>query len=81
VVICLAVLAPARPLLFAGVDESVAAARGVPVRLPGFVFLVLVAGVTAEATQVVGALLVLGLLAAPAVVVTGTGVLHRLHQL
>jgi zinc/manganese transport system permease protein len=66
VAICLAVLALARPLLFASVDESVAAARGVPVRLLGFVFLVLVAGVTAEATQVVGALLILGLLAAPA---------------
>jgi zinc/manganese transport system permease protein len=66
VAICLAVLALARPLLFASVDESVAAARGVPVRLLGFFFLVLVAGVTAEATQVVGALLILGLLAAPA---------------
>jgi zinc/manganese transport system permease protein len=66
VAICLAVLALARPLLFASVDESVAAARGVPVRLLGFAFLVLVAGVTAEATQVVGALLILGLLAAPA---------------
>jgi zinc/manganese transport system permease protein len=66
VVICLAVLAMARPLLFASVDESVAAARGVPVRLLGFAFLVLVAGVTAESTQVVGALLILGLLAAPA---------------
>jgi zinc/manganese transport system permease protein len=66
VAIGLAVLALARPLLFASVDESVAAARGVPVRLLGFVFLVLVAGVTAEATQVVGALLILGLLAAPA---------------
>jgi zinc/manganese transport system permease protein len=48
VAICLAVLALARPLLFASVDESVAAARGVPVRLLGFAFLVLVAGVTAE---------------------------------
>jgi zinc/manganese transport system permease protein len=66
IVICLAVLAIARPLLFASVDESVAAARGVPVRLLGFAFLVLVAGVTAESTQVVGALLILGLLAAPA---------------
>jgi zinc/manganese transport system permease protein len=66
VAICLAVLALARPLLFASVDDSVAAARGVPVRLLGFAFLVLVAGVTVEATQVVGALLILGLLAAPA---------------
>jgi zinc/manganese transport system permease protein len=64
--ICLAVLAAARPLLFASLDESVAAARGVPVRLLGAGFLILVAGTAAEATQVVGALLILGLLAAPA---------------
>lgn len=56
----------ARPLLFASLDEDVAAARGLPVRLLGFVFLVLIAVTTAEATQVVGALLILGLLAAPA---------------
>jgi len=56
----------ARPLLFASLDEAVAAAAGVPVRLLGVVFLVLVAATTAEATQAVGALLVLGLVAAPA---------------
>lgn len=61
-----AVLAIARPLLFASLDENVAAARGVPVRLLGYGFLVLVAGTAAESTQVVGALLILGLLAAPA---------------
>jgi zinc/manganese transport system permease protein len=66
VAICAALLAIARPLLFASVDENVAAARGVPVRLLGYAFLVLVAATTAEATQVVGALLILGLLAAPA---------------
>ena len=64
--ICVAVLAIARPLLFASLDEAVAAAAGVPVRLLGVVFLVLVAATTAEATQAVGALLVLGLVAAPA---------------
>ncbi len=64
--ICGAVLAVARPLLFASVDESVAAARGVPVRLLGFVFLALAGACAAESTQAVGALLVLGLLAAPA---------------
>ena len=37
-----------------------------PVRLLGVVFLVLVAATTAEATEAVGALLVLGLVAAPA---------------
>ncbi len=61
-----AMLVIARPLLFASIDEDVAAARGVPVRLLGYGFLILVAGTTAEATQVVGALLILGLLAAPA---------------
>lgn len=56
----------ARPLLFATVDPAVAAARGVPVRLLGFAFLAMVGAVSAEATQVVGSLLLLGLLAAPA---------------
>ncbi|GAA5179382.1 metal ABC transporter permease [Rugosimonospora acidiphila] len=65
-VICAVIVAIARPLLFASLDENVAAARGVPVRLLGFGFLVLVAGTAAESTQVVGALLILGLLAAPA---------------
>jgi zinc/manganese transport system permease protein len=64
--ICAAVLAIARPLLFASVDEAVAAARGVPVRLLGFAFLALVGACAAEATQAVGSLLILGLLAAPA---------------
>jgi zinc/manganese transport system permease protein len=56
----------ARPLLFATLDPAVAAARGVPVRLLGFVFLAVVGACAAEATQAVGALLLLGLLAAPA---------------
>jgi zinc/manganese transport system permease protein len=55
----------ARPLLFATVDEAVAAARGVPVRLLGLGFLVLVGVCAGEATQAVGSLLLLGLLAAP----------------
>ncbi|MCW2870161.1 metal ABC transporter permease [Actinacidiphila oryziradicis] len=64
--ICVAILAIARPLLFASVDEAVAAARGVPVRILGFGFLALVGACAAEATQAVGSLLILGLLAAPA---------------
>ena len=64
--IILAVLVIARPLLFASLDEAVAAARGVPVRLLGIGFLALVGAAAAEATQAVGALLLLGLLAAPA---------------
>ncbi|MFJ8314130.1 MULTISPECIES: metal ABC transporter permease [unclassified Streptomyces] len=70
--ICLALLALARPLLFASVDEAVAAARRVPVRVLGIAFLALVGATAAEATQVVGSLLLLGLLAAPA------GTAHRL---
>ncbi len=65
-VICVLLLVIARPLLFASLDENVAAARGVPVRLLGFGFLALVGGTAAESSQVVGALLILGLLAAPA---------------
>jgi zinc/manganese transport system permease protein len=65
-------LAIARPLLFASLDGNVAEARGVPVPALGLVFLVLLAIVTAEATQAVGALLLLGLIAAPA------GAAHRL---
>lgn len=65
-VICVVLLAVARPLLFASVDEAVAAARGVPVRLLGFVFLGLTGACAAEASQAVGSLLILGLLAAPA---------------
>lgn len=67
-----ALLAIARPLLFASVDPGVAAARGVPVRALALVFLALVGVTAAEATQAVGALLLLGLLAAPA------GAAHRL---
>jgi zinc/manganese transport system permease protein len=62
----------ARPLLFASLDRAVAAAQGVRVRALGVVFLGLVGLVAAEATQAVGALLLLGLLAAPA------GAAHRL---
>lgn len=64
--IALAMLLIARPLLFASLDPAVAAAHGVPVRLLGVVFLGLVGASAAEATQAVGALLLLGLVAAPA---------------
>ncbi len=55
----------ARPLLFASIDPVVAAARGVPVRLLGPLFLAIVGASAAEASQAVGALLLFGLLAAP----------------
>jgi zinc/manganese transport system permease protein len=55
----------ARPLLFSSIDAQVARSLGLPVRALGIGFLVLLAVVAAEATQAVGALLLLGLLAAP----------------
>ncbi|MCC9311566.1 metal ABC transporter permease [Kitasatospora sp. RB6PN24] len=64
--ISIVLLLIARPLLFATLDEAVATARGVPVRLLGFGFLALVGATAGEATQAVGSLLLLGLLAAPA---------------
>ena len=64
--IFVAVMLIARPLLFASLDEAVAAARGVPVRALGIGFLAIAGATAAEATQAVGALLLLGLLAAPA---------------
>jgi zinc/manganese transport system permease protein len=67
-----ALLAIARPLLFATLDPLVAGVRGVPSRALGAGFLVLLGIDAAEATQAVGALLLLGLLAAPA------GAAHRL---
>jgi zinc/manganese transport system permease protein len=64
--VIVAILAIARPLLFASIDPAVAAARGVPVTALGIGFLVLVGVTAGEATQAVGALLILGLLASPA---------------
>ena len=55
-----------RPLLFASVDPEVAAVRGVPVRLLGVVFMVLLAWTVAQAVQVVGVLLIFSLLVTPA---------------
>ncbi|HLX33393.1 MAG TPA: metal ABC transporter permease [Gaiellaceae bacterium] len=59
-------LAIARPLLGATIDSKVASAQGMPVAAIGAGFLVLVGVDAAEATQVVGALLMLGLIAVPA---------------
>jgi zinc/manganese transport system permease protein len=56
----------ARPLLFASLDPDVAAARGVPVRVLGPLFLAIVGATAGEASQAVGALVLTGLLAAPA---------------
>jgi zinc/manganese transport system permease protein len=64
--VCLVLMVVARPLLFASLDQAVALARGVPVRVLGITFLGLVGVCAGEATQAVGALLLLGLIAAPA---------------
>lgn len=65
--ITLAVLgAIARPLLYASVDPDVAAAQGVPVLGLGAVFLLLLGGAAAEASQITGSLLVFALLVVPA---------------
>jgi zinc/manganese transport system permease protein len=61
-----AVLTAARPLLLSTIEPELAVLRGIPVRLLGFGFLAALAVVTAESTQAVGALLLLGLIAAPA---------------
>jgi zinc/manganese transport system permease protein len=56
----------ARPLLLTSLDPELAAVRGIPVRALALAFLGALAVVTAESTQAVGALLLLGLIAAPA---------------
>jgi zinc/manganese transport system permease protein len=63
--ITLVMLLIARPLLFASLDPEVAAAKGVPVQVVGIVFLILVALSVSEATEAVGALLILTLLVTP----------------
>ena len=55
-----------RPLLFASTDPAVAAARGVPVRALGAVFLALLGATAAEVSQITGSLLVFALLVMPA---------------
>jgi zinc/manganese transport system permease protein len=66
------VLVALRPLLLTTLDAEQASIRGVPARALGVGFLALLVVVTAKSTQAVGALLLLGLLAAPA------GAAHRL---
>lgn len=62
----LAILAViARPLLFASIDPDVAAARGVQVRVLSVVFLLVLGLAVAEASQIVGVLLVFALLVIP----------------
>jgi zinc/manganese transport system permease protein len=63
ILIALAVLG--RPLLFSSFDPEVAEARGLPVRLLGVLYLVLVALAVSLAMQVVGMFLVFALLVGP----------------
>lgn len=66
VAVLAAMAAIGRPLLFASVDPDVAAARGVPTRLLGALFLVLLGAAAAEVSQITGSLLVFALLVTPA---------------
>jgi zinc/manganese transport system permease protein len=63
--VCVLAVLMARPLIFSTIDPAVASARGIPVRLLGIGFAGLMGLCAAEATQAVGALLLLGLIAAP----------------
>lgn len=65
-VVLIAMLFIWRPLSFSSLDPEVAAARGVPTKLLGVVFVMLLGLSVAAAVQVVGALLVLALLVTPA---------------
>jgi zinc/manganese transport system permease protein len=66
IVVLVVVGGVARPLLFASIDPDVAIARGVPVRLLSFVFLVSLGVAVAAASQITGSLLVFALLVVPA---------------
>jgi len=55
-----------RPLLFASVDPDVAEAKGVPVKVLGIAFMLLLALVITMAVQVVGVLLLFALVITPA---------------
>jgi zinc/manganese transport system permease protein len=55
-----------RPLLYASVDEGVARAGGVPTRLLGVAFLLLLGMAVAATAEITGALLVFALLVTPA---------------
>jgi zinc/manganese transport system permease protein len=59
-----------RPLWFASVDPEAAEARGVPVRLLGVAFPILLGAAVAEVIQVTGVLLILTLVVTPAAAAT-----------
>jgi zinc/manganese transport system permease protein len=57
-----------RPLMFSALDEDVAEAKGMPVRLLGVVFMLLLAAAVSIAVQVIGVLLIFALLVTPAAI-------------
>jgi zinc/manganese transport system permease protein len=61
-----ALAALSRPLVFSTLQPELAEAKGVSLRLISVLFLLVVAVVTAECAQIVGVLLVFGLMVAPA---------------
>jgi zinc/manganese transport system permease protein len=65
-VVVIALLVVWRPLSFASLDPEVAEARGVPTKVLGITFMLLLALAVAASVQIVGALLVLTLLVTPA---------------
>jgi zinc/manganese transport system permease protein len=66
ILVLVVLAAVARPLFFATVDNDVAQARGIPVRLLSIGFLLLLGCAAAEVSQITGALLVFALLVMPA---------------
>jgi zinc/manganese transport system permease protein len=57
-----------RPLLFASLDEDVAEAKGMPMLLLGWIFMLFIAIAVSIAVQVVGVLLVFSLMVTPAAI-------------
>jgi len=57
-----------RPLLFTSLDQDVAEARGVPVRMINIIFMILLAAAVSISVQVVGVLLIFALLVTPAAI-------------
>lgn len=66
VAVLLAMTVLYRPLTFASVDPDLAQARGVPTKLVGLLFLLLLCITVTEAAQIVGTVLVLSLVITPA---------------
>lgn len=68
IIILIALAVFYRPLVFSSLDEDVAEAKGVPLRLISICFMVLVGIATSIAVQVVGVLLIFALMVTPAAI-------------